>query len=148
MGEMPTQFPIPPTSSRSVDRSSIRPLQETVAAFRACHERYKDCLEYRSLRTKSLVRETVDSYLLDFDIASKRAIGAHTDRYRLFQLHFLRGYSANQICEQLDIPRFTFAREIGEIEKTAGRAFIQRGLFPLNSYFGAESNLVSERRAA
>src|SRR3954467_15499954 len=140
---MPTQFPVPPTSSRSSDRGSSRPVQESVAAFRACHERYKACLDYKSLRPKSLVRETVDSYLLDFDIASKRAIGAHTDRYRLFQLHFLRGYSANQICEQLDIPRFRFACEIREIEKIAGRAFTQRGLFPLSSYFGEEIRLVS-----
>src|SRR5947209_283640 len=111
---MPTQFPVPPTSSRPGDRSSSRSVQDSVAAFRACHERYCACLEYRSLRTKSLVRETVGSYLLDFDIASRRAIGADSERYRLFQLHFLRGYSAAEICQELGIARFTFAREIAE----------------------------------
>jgi hypothetical protein len=123
-------------------------VQETVAAFRACLERYNACLDYRSLRTKSLVRQTVDTYLLDFEIASKRASGMDSDRYRLFQLYFLQGYSATEICERLELARFTFAREIGEIEKIAGRALMQRGVFPLNSYFGEESSLVSERRAA
>ncbi len=123
-------------------------MQQSVAAFRACHERYTACLEYQSLRTKSLVNETVHSFVLDFDLASKRAIGADRDRYRIFQLHFLQGYSANETCEKLGIARFTFAKEIAEIEKLAGQAFTQRGLFPVSAYFEEETNVIAERRAA
>ena len=145
---MPTQFPVPPTSKRTGDRNFNRSAQHSVEAFRACHERYNACLDYQNLRTKSFVNETVASYVLDFDLASKRAIGTDSDRYRLFQLHFLQGYSAAEICEELGIARFTFASEIAEIEKLAGQGFVQRGLFPLSSYFGGGRNLVSERRAA
>jgi hypothetical protein len=148
MGEMPTQFPVPPTSKRTSDRNSDRSAQQSVEAFRACHERYNACLAYQNLRNKSSVYETVDSYLLDFDLASKRAIGTDNDRYRLFQRHFLQGQSAAEICEELGMARFTFAHQIAEIQKVAGRAFMQRGLFPLNAYFGKDRNLVSERRAA
>jgi hypothetical protein len=123
-------------------------VQHSVAAFRACHERYNACLEYQNLRTKSFVNETVNSFVLDFDLASKRAIGADRDRYRLFQVHFLQGLSATETCEKLGIARFTFAKEIAEIEKLAGQAFSERGLFPLSAYFENETNVIAERRAA
>ncbi|MFL6447925.1 MAG: hypothetical protein ACJ746_09595 [Bryobacteraceae bacterium] len=145
---MPTHFPVPPISKPSADRTANRSAQQSVEAFRACHERYNACLQYQNLRTKSFMNETIGSYLLDFDLASKRAIGMNSDRYRLFQLLFLQGHSATEICEQLGIGRFTFASEIAEIEKTAGRAFVQRGLFPLSAYFGEDRSLASERRAA
>jgi hypothetical protein len=148
VGEMPTQFPVPPISKRTGDRNSNRPVQQSVEAFRACHERYNACLGYQNLRTKSFLGETIDSYLLDFDLASKRAAGMSSERYRLFQLHFLQGHSAAEICEELGIGRFAFATETAEIQKLAGRALIERGLFPLSSYFGEDRNLVSERRAA
>src|SRR5437868_15155186 len=120
---MPTQFPVPPTSKRSGERSSSRPAQQSVNAFRACHERYNACLDYQSLRTKSHLNETVNSYLLDFDLAAKRAIGTDNDRYRLFQLYYLQGRSAAEIGEQLGIAHFTVAKEVAEIEKLAGQAF-------------------------
>jgi hypothetical protein len=142
---MPTQFPVPPTSKRTGERN---PSQKSVEAFRACHERYDACLDYQSLRTKSQVNDTVSSFLLDFDLAAKRAIGMDSDRYRLFQLHFLQGHSAVEVSEELGIARFTIAKEVAEIEKLAGQAFLQRGLFPLSSYFGEATNPISERRAA
>jgi hypothetical protein len=144
---MPTQFPVPPISKRASDRSS-RVAQQSVEAFRTCHERYNDCLDYQSLRTKSQVSDTVSSFLLDFDLAAKRAIGRDSDRYRLFQLHFLQGHSAVEVSKELGIARFTVAKEVAEIEKLAGQAFVERGLFPLSSYFGEERSLISERRAA
>jgi len=148
MGEMPTQFPVPPTSKRTDKLASSQSSQRSVEAFRACHERYNACLSYKNLRTKSAIRETVQSYLLDFDLAAKRAIGTDSERYRLFQLHFIQGHSASDICGQLQISRFTVASEIAEIEKLAGRAFEERGLFPLSAYFGEETISVHERRAA
>ena len=141
---MPTQFPVPPTSKRN----SSQLVPQSVEAFRACHERYNACLDYQSLRTKSHVNETVNSYLLDFDLAATRAIGTDHDRYRLFQLYFLQGHSAAELGGQLGLPRFTVARELAEIEKVAGQAFVQRGLFPLSSYFEQEKSPISERRAA
>src|SRR3954452_14261032 len=148
MGEMPTQFPLPPTSKRAGDPASSPRVQSAVEAFRACHERYNACLSYKNLRTKSAVRETVQSYMLDFDLAAKRAIGTNSERYRLFQLHFIQGYSASEICGQLEVSRFKVASEISEIEKLAGRAFEERGLFPLSAYFGEGKTSVYERRAA
>jgi hypothetical protein len=145
---MPTRFPVPPTLKRTGQRNSSQLVPQSVEAFRACHQRYNACLDYQSLRTKSHVNETVNSYLLDFDLAAKRAIGTDNDRYRLFQLYFLQGRSAAEIAEQLGMARFTVARELGEIEKVAGEAFVQRGLFPLNSYFEGERSPISERRAA
>ena len=146
--EMPTHFPVPPTSKRTGERNSSRFVQQSIEAFRACHERYHACLDYQSLRTKSQVNDTVDSFLLDFDLAAKRALATDGDRYRLFQLRFLEGRSAVEVSEQLGIARFTVAKEVAEIEKLAGQAFVQRGLFPLSSYFGEERSPISERRAA
>lgn len=146
---MPTHFPVPPSSKPTDGRNLIHSAQQqSVAAFRACHERYNACLDYQSLRTKSHLSDTINSFLLDFDLAAKRAIGRDGDRYRLFQMRFLQGLPAAEICDELDIPRFTVAKELAEIEKLAGQAFVQRGLFPLNVYFGEESSPVSERRAA
>lgn len=145
---MPTRFPVPPTSKRTGQRNSSQLVPQSVEAFRACHERYTACLDYQSLRTKSHVNETVNSYLLDFDLAAKRAIGTDNDRYRLFQLYFLQGRSAAEISEQLGIARFTVASELREIEKIAGQAFVHRRLFPLSSYFEQERSPISERRAA
>ena len=142
VSEMPTQFPVPPTFKRTNEQISDPSVPYSVEAFRACHERYNACLDYQNLRTKSSVNQTVNSYVLDFDLASKRAIGSNSDRYRLFQLHFLHGYSAAEICEELGMARFSFATEIAEIEKLAGRTFVQRGLFPLSSYFGEDRNLL------
>jgi hypothetical protein len=148
VGEMPTQFPVPPTSFRSIRQDSGRIAQDSVQAFRACHERYNDCLEYQSLTTRSSASEAADTYLLDFDLVSKRAIGADANRYRLFQLHFLQGVSAAEICAELQMERFTLARELNEIKKLAGHAFTQRGLFPLNSYFGEQNSPARQKRAA
>ena len=145
---MPTQFPVPPTSKRTGEPDSTRFLQQSVEAFRACHERYTACLDYQSLRTKSHRGETVSSYLLDFDLAAKRAIGTDTERYRLFQLHFLQGRPAAEVSAELGVARFTVAKELAEIEKLAGQAFVQRGLFPLSCYFGEERSSICERRAA
>lgn len=145
---MPTHFPVPPTSKRTGERNTSRSVQQSVDAFRACHERYIACLDYLSLRAKSHLKETINSYLLDFDLAAKRAIGTDSDRYRLFEVHFLQGRSAAETCEELGMARFTVAKEIAEIEKLAGGAFVERGLFPLGSYFGEERSSISERRAA
>lgn len=148
MGEMPTQFPMPPISKRTGNNRSIGPVQEPASIFRACHERFTACLDYQGLRTGSPMNETVESYLLDFDLASKRALGAEGDKYRLFQLHFLEGRSPNEICEQLGMSRFTFASEISQIEKLAGQSFVARGLYPLTSYFHEDESPRQERRAA
>lgn len=145
---MPAHFPIPPTSKDIGNSHSSRSAQQSVEAFRACHERYNACLDYQSLRNKSHRSETVNSYLLDFDLAAKRAIGRDSERYRLFQLRFLQGLAAAEISKELGMARFTVAKELGEIEKLAGQAFVQRGLFPLEVYFGEEKDPVSARRAA
>lgn len=148
MGEMPTQFPLPPNCNRRVSNQPSRQLSESASIFRVCHDRFKACLEYQSLRTGSPMNATVANYLLDFDLASKRALGSDHNRYRLFQLHFLEGRAAEEICGELGIGRFTYASEVFQIERLAGQSFLDRGLFPLAEYFGEREGSGQERRAA
>lgn len=144
---MPNHFPVPPSSKRNHGTRSASQVQDQVAAFRACYARFDACLQYQSLRTNSPVNKTINSYLLDFDFAAKRALGNDDRRYRLFQLYFLDGRTAQYCCQQLEMERFTLAQELAQIESLAGHAFTERGLFPVAAYFG-EAERSNEQIAA
>jgi hypothetical protein len=145
---MPLTFPVPPkTDKRPTAHKMTVNTHADVAAFRDCYGRFQECLEYRSLQNSASLNELADSFLLDFDLAARRAIGSNTSRYQLFQMRYLQGANRQDCCKTLDLEVFTYTSEIMQIERIVGRALSQRGLFPLNSYFTQE-DLRSCRIAA
>ena len=105
------------------------------AAFQYCYEHFQECLECRDLQNYTLLNELIENYILDFDLTAKRAIGNHSSRYRLFQLRYLKGLERQECCKLLGLETFSYASEIIQVERSVGQALVQRGLFPLNSYF-------------
>ena len=131
---MPNKFPVPPTTptkSRSALKSSVGPL----AAFQGCYERYQDCIEFRDAALPASLREQVDSYILDFEIAAKRSLATESQQLRIFRMMFLENRTAEQCCTLMSIDRFSFASASRQMQSTVGDALIRRGLFPLNKYF-------------
>lgn len=144
---MPLNFPVPPKTDQSTfTRASISTHSDT-AAFRECYQRFQECLEYRDLQNSTVLSGLVENYILDFGLAAKRAVGDNSNRYRLFQLRYLQGWNRQDCCKTLSLEEFRYASEIIQIERTVGRALVQRGLFPLRSYFHSEK-LQFQQRAA
>ena len=140
---MPLNFPVPPkTDQRSATQTHASNTHSSVTVFRDCYQRFQECLEYRDLQNSTSFSELAESYILDFDLTAKRAIGDHTSRYQLFQLRYLQGASRQDCCKTLRLEVFSYASEIIQIERAVGHALAQRGLFPLASYFhSAKLNL-------
>ena len=141
---MPLRFPVPPKTDQQSSAYAIAPnAQSDVTAFRDCYQRFQECLEYRDLRNSTPLNELAENYLLDFDLAAKRAIGDKADRYRLFQLRYLKGANRQDCCQALRLEIFSYTSEIMQIERVVGRALTQRGLFPLTSYFKPTKMLLN-----
>jgi len=148
VGEMPLTFPVPPkTDQRSSVRTTAANTHSDIAAFRDCHQRFQECHAYRSLQHNTALNELAENYLLDFDLAAKRAIGENASRYRLFRLRYLEGADRQDCCRILGLEVFSYASEIIQIERTVGRFLLRRGLFPLASYFHP-THLRWQKRAA
>ena len=148
MGEMPLNFPVPPkTDQQPAVRPITAPAHGDAVIFRNCYQRFQECLEYRDLQNSTSLGELVENYLLDFDLAAKRALGGNPNRYRLFQLRYLQGANRQDCCKILGLEVFTYASETMQIERAVGRALAQRGLFPLHSYFHS-AKLQPQRLAA
>ncbi len=147
MVAMPLNFPLPATQSRTSLHHSVESRTESVAAFRACYQRFEDCREFAGTRSASSVLEAAADFVLDFEIIAKRAIGTEPARYRLFQLHFLGNQNREVCCTQLNLTHWTFASEVLSIEQSLGRAFSRAGLFPVAPYFG-DSSRCSDKLAA
>ncbi len=148
MGEMPLNFPVPSTSPRKngLGSENASPAQRT-AAFRACYQRYLECLEFCDSQSTSPVVEAATNFVLDFDITARRALAPNQERYRLFKSRFLRNVSSEGCRTQFKLDSWKFASEIRTIEEHAGCAFTQAGLYPLAPYFGA-SELRLDKLAA
>ena len=139
MGEMPSIFPVPPkTGQHFAARTKATETRTDVAAFRECYQRFQECFEYRNLQGSSPLSELAKNYLFDFDLAAKRALGDNVNRYRLFQLRYLQGADRQDCCRLLGLEVFSYASEIIQVERIVGRALVQRGIFPLTSYFNPE----------
>ncbi len=138
MGEMPFNFPLPPASPRkNAPRSGNTFSAQSAAAFRACYQRYLECLEFCDTQSTSPVVEAAANFVLDFDITARRALASNQGRYRLFQSRFLRNVSSEGCQTRFKLDSWKFASEIKTIEEHAGGAFTQAGLYPLAPYFGA-----------
>lgn len=141
-------FPVPPKTNQNFPVRKIgAETHYDVAAFRDCYQRFQECLEYRNPQSNSALSEIAKNYLLDFELAAKRALGSNVNRYRLFQLRYIQGANRQDCCKLLGLELFSYASEIIQIERAIGRAFVQRGLFPLTSYFNFE-DLKLPRKAA
>lgn len=135
---MPLTFPVPPkTDKRLAAHKRTASIHADVAAFRDCYQRFQECLEYRDVQNVVSLTELAKSYLLDFDLAARRAIGGNAGRYGLFQLRYLQGANRQDCCKALGLDLFTYASEIMQIERVVGSALVQRGVFPPASYFAS-----------
>ena len=147
MVAMPLHFPIPTTSKISAHSLQNGSPAQHVTAFRACLQQFQDCLEFAGSTSVSPVVEAATNFVLDFDIIARRAMGADSERYKLFQLHFLKNASRQVCCTKLKLSEWTFATELRTIEQLLGKGFSNAGLFPLTPYFaGTRAGL--ERIAA
>lgn len=148
MVAMPLNFPVPTASQlQTVVDNKVTSSAQSVAAFRACHQRFEDCLEFADAHSASPVLETASNFVLDFDIIAKRTMGTETTRYRLFQMHFLKSMDRKTCCAKLHLSHWAFASEVLAIEQLLGRAFTNAGLFPVAPYFN-ESCARLEKIAA
>ena len=133
---------MPPTSqSRNAARLGAALPNQNAEAFRACHQRFEECLEFCDIQSASPLMEAAGSFVLDFDITARRAIGANANRYRLFQLHFVGNTGRAECCSKLKLNHWTFASEVKVIQEVVGRAFTEAGLFPLAPYFSPTAEL-------
>jgi hypothetical protein len=129
---MKTYFPNPLTSSAA----SAQPVAAHIDAFRECYSRYQECLEFRGVPTQSDAQETIENFILDFELTGRRVLGAASARFQLFKMRYLQGWSAQDCCRLTRTDRFSLAQELRALESLLGNAFSQRGLFPLIAYFG------------
>ena len=137
MGEMPLTFPLPPASTSNAARCGSASSLKEIIAFRACYERYLECLEFCNSQSASPVVEAAAHFVLDFDIVARRALGPNQRRYRLFKSRFLQNASCESCLAEFKLDRWKLAVEMRTIEEHAGAAFKKAGLFPLAPYFGA-----------
>lgn len=127
------------------------------AIFRACYNRFRECVE----KEKSLTRVSLDSnaktcrrstwgrkteeYIADFQLVSKRALTP--EEHRIFRFHFLLGADWRLCTLKLKMDRGTFFHELYKIEQKLGRTFRELepyALFPLDEYFYGASRYGEE----
>ena len=129
--------------------NSINPCNCVLRAiFRACFERFRDCVN----REKFVSKVTLDplpgkdrrgawgrkdeEFTADFCLVSKRTLTE--SEYLIFKYHFLLGAEWKLCCRKLQIDRGTFFHAVYRIEQKLGRVFRELkpyGLFPVTDYF-------------
>ena len=123
--------------------------------FRACYNRFRQCLEEqhgvgkmrldfdvkRMRRTFWRGRKN-EEFTADFYLISKRTLTE--EEFRIFKYHFLLGADYNLCCRKLKITKGDFFHPVYRIEQKLGREFRELTpypLFPIDEYF----NGVTER---
>lgn len=135
------------------------------AVFRACYNKYKSCSAAPPRLSSCSLRRCAKNggargsnssaacgpgvrlryghpnaeYTADFVSIAKRTLGAiDSFRYRVFDLHFLRGQDWRGCTAKLGVDRGTFFHEVYRIEAALGMAFRETApfaLWPLDEYF-------------
>lgn len=127
--------------------------------FRACYRRYLQCQDAEQHISKvtfdvqslskfgsSSVKNSRtwgyknNEFVADFQMISKRILGAHSQQYRLFKWHFIQGQDWKVCTVRESMTRGEFFTEVYLIERDLGKAFKETepyALFPLDEYFGA-----------
>lgn len=119
------------------------------AIFRACHNRFRQCVEREQLQAQASLdtprssqeRRPVwgrknEEYCADFILVTRRTLTP--DEYRIFNAHFLLGADWRLCCRQFKIDRGTFFHAIYRIQQKLGRVYRELepyALFPLDEYF-------------
>ena len=133
------------------------------AIFRACFERFCDCMTREKFVSKmSLDSQTSktnrgawsrknEEYAADFCLVAKRNLTE--SEYRILRYHFLLGADWKLCCEKLKVDRGTFFHMVYRIQQKLGRVFRELEpypLFPVDEYFNgplkqSKSCLIEER---
>lgn len=118
------------------------------AVFRACYRRFRECGALGTHingvtwepcggpsghRVYSRKRE---EYMADFCLVSRRVLD--DSEYRVFTLHYLRGWDYHVCCRVLGITRGAFFHSVYSIEERLGRTFAElspHALYPVSGYF-------------
>ncbi len=117
------------------------------AIFKACYNRFRECVESSPLKTVSLDlcagpqgRRTYsrkrEEFMADFSLIAKRVLTE--EEHRIFRIHFLLGASYRLCCRQLKMDRGEFFHIAYRIQRKLGRAFAEMEpypLYPVAEYF-------------
>ena len=113
-------------------------------AFSECFARYQECLEYRDWQSSASLHEEVENYILDFELAAKKALSSDATLWQLFRFKYVEQRTGGDCARALKMDPFTLGRTTREVKTLVGEALIRRGLFPLNRYFNSGATQTSE----
>jgi len=119
------------------------------AVFRACHARFRKCVE-GGPRVSQIWFDRVprgegyrgnwsrkeEEYKADFELVSRRSLDEF--HYRIFRYHFLLGADWKLCCRKLGMNRGNFYHAVYRIQERLGRVFYELepyGLYPPRDYF-------------
>ena len=119
------------------------------AAFRACHARFRLCVESSRMRSRVSFERNPSGrsqkgswgrkdqeYMADFELAAKRVLDPW--HLKLFRYHFILGANASMCCRRLRVDRGGFFHAVYRIEAQLGEAFVKLrpyALYPPRDYF-------------
>ncbi len=127
------------------------------AVFRACHDRFRRCVE----KEKAMTKVTLDlptgnqrryswgrkdeEFIADFCLVSRRYLD--DQEYQLFRFHYLLGADWKLCTRRLNMDRGTFFHTVYRIQQRLGRVFRELkpyALYPLDEYFASTGRLDPE----
>lgn len=113
------------------------------AVFRACLERFTDCVNADPNTTANPVKMSnvysriPQEYVGDFYLTTKRVLNER--EWKLINFHHLLGADWKMCCKKLKMDKGNFYHALYRIEAYLGRVYADMqpyGLFPLDQYFG------------
>ena len=122
--------------------------------FRQCHSRFRDCnnkpkhlsaailMRSRGASASVAFVRPNENYIADFISIAKRALGARSFHYAVFNYHFLLGADAGMVCGRLNINMPTFTAACEHIRCVVGLALFDTRPFPLfppDAYFSSST---------
>lgn len=104
------------------------------AVFRACYQRFRDCVEFPTYAGYRMKRE---EFIADFELVARRVL-SESD-HKLFRFTFLLGADWVACCRHLKLDRGNYFHHVYRIQAILGRAYADLkpyALYPVDEYFG------------
>ncbi|MCB1022075.1 MAG: hypothetical protein H6509_09505 [Bryobacterales bacterium] len=131
------------------------------AAFRACHARFKLCVESSRMRSRVSYERNPSGrshkgswgrkdqeYMADFELTARRVLDPW--HLKVFRFHFILGADAALCCRRLRVDRGGFFHAVYRIEALLGEAFVllrPYALYPPRDYFAVRVGAAEQTGA-